>query len=103
MKNDTRMLGPTGGGLGSWRGLAAALGERLFMGLDASQLYADALMAELGTEVEVRIPTSVILRPLQTGSCTTPLGRLSGDCLLRYLQPTCFFLHLWRLAQRLCF
>lgn len=40
-----------GGGLGSWRGVAAALGERLFMGLDSAQLYADALLGELGTEV----------------------------------------------------
>ena len=44
-------LGMAGGGIGSWRGLAAALGERLFMGLDSAQLYADALLGELGTEV----------------------------------------------------
>jgi Pan3 Pseudokinase domain len=45
------LLRTTGGGIGSWRGLAAALGERLFMGLDSAQLYADALLGELGTEV----------------------------------------------------
>ena len=47
----TSGLGTAGGGIGSWRGLAAALGERLFMGLDSAQLYADALLGELGTEV----------------------------------------------------
>lgn len=46
------LASPEGGGLGSWRGLAAALGERLFMGLDSAQLYADALLGELGTEAD---------------------------------------------------
>jgi hypothetical protein len=50
-------LGTAGGGIGSWRGLAAALGERLFMGLDSAQLYADALLGELGTEVTLWRPS----------------------------------------------
>jgi hypothetical protein len=40
------------GGLADWRGLAAALGERVFMEADSQQLYADALTGELGRELE---------------------------------------------------
>jgi len=64
-----------GGGLGSWRGLAAALGERLFMGLDASQLYADALMGELAAEVE----NGRLLRLVSRLSAVTERPEHEGD------------------------
>lgn len=64
-----------GGGLGSWRGLAAALGERLFMGLDSAQLYADALLGELGTEVD----NSRLLRLCTRLSAVTERPEHEGD------------------------
>jgi len=41
-----------GNHMSSWRGLAAALGERLFSAFDASQTYGDVLLGELATEVD---------------------------------------------------
>ena len=87
-----------------WRGLAAALGERVFMELDAQQLYADALTGELGRELEngrllrvlVRLST-VTERPehesdpqwSETGACSLsspsapPYQLLSRGIILR--------------------
>jgi PAB-dependent poly(A)-specific ribonuclease subunit 3 len=41
-----------GGGLATWRSLAAALGERVFMELDSQQLYTDAVSVELAKELQ---------------------------------------------------
>jgi PAB-dependent poly(A)-specific ribonuclease subunit 3 len=69
------LASPEGGGIGSWRGLAAALGERLFMGLDSAQLYADALLGELGTEVD----NGRLLRLCARLSAVTERAEHEGD------------------------
>ncbi|GAB4817655.1 hypothetical protein N2152v2_004701 [Parachlorella kessleri] len=64
-----------GTGFGSWRALAAALGDRVFDELDAASLYGEALLGELGKECE----NGRLLRLLAKLSMVTERPELGGD------------------------